>query len=131
MKSLIISLGILISFQCFSQTPREVVQLQLDAYNKGDIKAFLDVFAEDAEAYNYGDAEPFIKGKTNFKTTYGKLFQSSPNLHSLVTSRQVLGQTVIDYEYISGRSNSEKPIFIIAIYKIENHKIVRCDFIRE
>ena len=131
MKSIIISLGILISFQCFSQTPREVVQLQLDAYKKGDIETFLEVFADDAEAYNYGDAEPFIKGKANFKTTYGKLFQSSPNLHSLVTSRQVLGQTVIDYEYITGRSKSELPVFLIAIYKIENHKIVRCDFIRE
>jgi hypothetical protein len=51
MKSIIISLSILISFQCFSKTPREVV----DAYNKGDIEAFLDVFAEDAEAYDYGD----------------------------------------------------------------------------
>jgi ketosteroid isomerase-like protein len=67
MKSIIVSLGILISFQCFSQTQREVVQLQLDAYNKGDIEAFLDVFAEDAEAYNYGDAKPFIKGKTILK----------------------------------------------------------------
>jgi hypothetical protein len=131
MKSIIVSLGILISFQCFSQTPREIVQLQLDAYNKGDIEAFLEVFAEDAEAYNYGDAEPFIKGKTNFKMTYRELFQSSPNLHSLVTSRQILGQTVIDYEYITGRSNSEQPVLIIAIYKIEDHKIVRCDFIRE
>ncbi|PKG42920.1 nuclear transport factor 2 family protein [Psychroflexus sp. MES1-P1E] len=131
MESIIISLSILISFQCFSQTPREVVQLQLDAYNKGDIEAFLEVFTEDAEAYNYGDTEPFIKGKANFKTTYRKLFQSSPNLDSLVASRQVLGQTVIDYEYITGRSNSGKPVLIIAIYKIENHKIIRCDFIRE
>ena len=55
MKSIIISLSILISFQCFSKTPREVVQLQLDAYNKEDIEAFLEVFAEDAEAYNYVD----------------------------------------------------------------------------
>jgi hypothetical protein len=131
MKSIILGLSILIGFQCYSQTPREVVQLQLEAYNEKDIEAFLDVFAEDAEAYNFGDAKPFIKGKANFKTAYGKLFQSSPNLYSLVTSRQVLAQTVIDFEYITGRSNSEQPVLIIAIYKIENHKIVRCDFIRE
>lgn len=125
------SIVLLICFTCFAQSPREVVQNQLDAYNAKDLKAFLDVFAEEAVAYNYGEAKPFIDGKTNFKETYGRLFSSSPQLHSEVISRQVIGNTVVDYEYITGREGSDQPLLLIAIYVVEKGKIIRCDFIRE
>ncbi len=116
---------------CVAQTPREVVQDQLDAYNAKDLTAFLSVFSKDATAYNYGKPQPFIKGKESFKEVYGKLFKSSPNLHSEVISRQVIGNTVIDYEYITGREGSNKPLLLIAIYVVNEGKIVRCEFIRE
>lgn len=125
------TIALLISSISFAQTPREVVQNQLDAYNAKDIEGFLKVFAEDAVAYNYGETEPFIKGKTNFRTTYGNLFNSSPQLHSEVISRQVIGNTVIDYEYITGREGNSHPLLLVAIYVVENGKISRCDFIRE
>ncbi len=124
-------LVVLTSFSGISQTPREVVQDQLDAYNAKDLDAFLKVFSEHAKAFNYGDENPFIEGKENFRRTYGNLFKSSPELNSQVISRQVIGNTVIDYEYITGRQGSEAPLLLIAIYLVENGKIVRCDFIRE
>jgi hypothetical protein len=120
-----------VSYIAISQTPKEVVQDQLDAYNAKDIDAFLEVFSEDAVAYNYGEANPFIEGKENFRTTYGNLFKSSPQLHSEVISRQIIGNTVIDYEYITGREGNETPLLLVAIYVVESGKIIRCDFIRE
>lgn len=125
------SIALMLSVSCLAQTPREVVQNQLDAYNAKDLDAFLEVFSEEAMAYNYGETEPFIKGKSNFKITYGNLFESSPQLHSKVISRQVIGNTVLDYEYITGRQGNSQPLLLIAIYVVKDAKIVRCDFIRE
>mgnify|MGYP000406083632 CR=1 FL=1 len=131
MKSLFVALATLLTTIVYAQTPREVVQTQLDAYNAKDLDAFLEVFSDDAEAYNYGETEPFIDGKPSFKSTYGQLFKSSPQLHSEVISRQVIGNTVIDYEYITGREGGNKPLLLIAIYVVNDGKIVRCEFIRK
>jgi hypothetical protein len=108
-----------------------VVQAQLDAYNAKDLNAFLEVFSDDAVAYNYGNPQPIADGKPNFKTLYGNLFRSSPQLYSEVISRQVIGNTVIDYEYITGREGQKQPLLLIAIYVVDNGKIKRCEFIRE
>jgi hypothetical protein len=59
------------------------------------------------------------------------LFEQSPNLHSNVVSRQVIGNKVLDYEVITGRNNQPEPLFLIAIYEVENGKIKRCYFVRE
>lgn len=131
MKILVVALSLLTSTWCWSQTPRETVQAQLEAYNAKDLAAFLEVFSDDAEAYNYGNPEPIAKGKSDFSKLYGNLFKSSPQLHSEVLSRQVIGKTVIDYEYITGRQGSDEPLLLVAIYVVTEGKIVRCDFIRE
>jgi len=131
MKSLCVAVVFLFTTLVCAQTPREVVQAQLDAYNAKDLDAFLEVFSDEAVAYNYGETEPFIDGKPSFKQTYGNLFESSPQLRSEVISRQVIGNTVIDYEYITGREGSKMPLLLIAIYVVNDGKIVRCEFIRE
>jgi hypothetical protein len=131
MKPLLLSFSLLLSTFCFAQSPREVVQDQLSAYNAKDIDGFLKVFSEDAVAYNYGEAKPFIEGKANFRKTYGNLFNSSPQLHSEVLSRQIIGNTVVDYEYITGREGNNQPLLLIAIYTVKDGQITRCDFIRD
>ncbi|SDG55723.1 nuclear transport factor 2 family protein [Psychroflexus sediminis] len=152
MKPYIALLSLIVSFQCFAQAPekdkpekladhtkklnfdqnpRAVVQAQLEAYNSKDLEAFLNVFAEDAEAYNYGEAEAFITGKPEFRRIYGNLFDASPALYSEVISRQVIGNTVIDYEYITGRQGNAQPLLLVAMYVVEDGKIVRCEFMRE
>ncbi len=105
--------------------PREVVQAQLDAYNAGDIDAFLAVFAEDAKLYRLGNDEPFAAGKVQLRTLYGKLFENSPDLHSEVTTRTVIGNRVIDYERITGRNGQAEPWFIVMIYEVEEGLIRR------
>lgn len=125
------TIAFILCMTSLAQTPREVIQTQLDTYNAKDIDGFLRIFAEDAVAYNYGENLPFIKGKSNFRKVYANLFASSPNLHSEVISRQVIGNTVIDYEYITGREGNVQPLLLVAIYVVEEGKITRCDFIRE
>lgn len=105
--------------------PTDVVQAQLVAYNAGDIDAFLAVFADDAQLYRLGNDEPFAAGKEQLRTLYGKLFENSPELHSEVTTRTVIGNRVIDYERITGRNGQADPWFIVMIYEVEEGLIRR------
>ncbi len=106
-------------------TPAEVVQAQLVAYNASDLDAFLAVFAEDAKLYRLGNDEPFADGKEQLRTLYGKLFENSPELNSVVTTRTVIGNRVIDYERITGRNGQSEPWFIVMIYEVEEGLISR------
>lgn len=116
--------------QITSDRAVEVVQQQLDAYNAKDLDAFVAVFHSDAEIYNLGDFEPMAKGMDDLLRIYGNLFRNSPNLHSSVVSRQVIGNKVLDYEVITGRNNQAEPLYLIAIYEVEKDKIKRCFFVR-
>jgi hypothetical protein len=113
------------------KTPEQVVQIQLEAYNSRNIDAFMKIVGDSATFWVLGEEKPWAVGYDSIKTVYNRLFESSPNLHSELISRTVLGNTVIDHEKISGRLNSEKAIELIMIYVVENEKIVRAYSIRE
>ncbi len=131
----IVLVFLLISAVSFAQSPEEkavqVVQAQLEAYNEQDIDAFMKVFSEDISIFNFGESEPIASGKEKVTEVYKNLFASSPNLHSQVVNRSVIGTTVLDYEIISGRQGSDEISKIIAIYEIENDLIKKATFIRE
>ncbi|XLS27916.1 nuclear transport factor 2 family protein [Flavobacteriaceae bacterium M23B6Z8] len=108
------------------QSPEAVVQLQLDAYNKRDIYAFLDTFDDRAELYEFPNK--FIsKGKYALRKRYEELFNSTPDLHSNIKNRIVQGNTVIDHEEIT---KNGQIVYLIAIYEVENGKIVKATFKR-
>ncbi len=117
--------------QSTEEIATQVAQDQLIAYNNKDIDAFMAMFSEDASIYNFGDCTPIASGKSRIREIYRKLFESSPNLHSQVVNRSVLGNQVLDYEIITGRENNDDVLKIIAIYEIENKLIKKATFIRE
>jgi hypothetical protein len=86
----------------FAQTPEQIVQLQLEAYNAGDIDKFMSVFSDDIELWTLGEAQPWAKGKDAVTSVYAKLFQNSPELHSEIITRTVIGNKVIDGIYLNG-----------------------------
>lgn len=134
MRKLILLL-ILLPFAVLAQTSEEiatqVAQDQLIAYNNKDITNFIALFAVDASIYDFGERTPIAEGKEAIKNVYKKLFESSPNLHSQVINRTVLGNKVLDYELITGRENNDAVLKIIAIYEIENKLIKKATFIRD
>jgi imidazolonepropionase-like amidohydrolase len=111
------------------ETPEALAMRQLNAYNAHDIEGFLEPYSDSVEIYNFPGGQPFMKGKTAMREGYAGFFKQVPNLHCQVTSRMVLGNTVIDKEYITGLPGG-KPAEGIAIYKIENNKIVKVYFIQ-
>lgn len=109
-------------------TPLTIVQTQLDAYNRQDVKAFAAVFAPDVKIYNQiGDSTPSLVGREAVEKRYGDLFKKYPNNYSTLAGRMVQGNFVIDHEVITGR---EKETRIVAIYEVIEGLIARCWFIR-
>jgi hypothetical protein len=130
MKALINILFLIIAFTSFTQSPTDVAEAQLKAYNKGNIDEFMEVFSEDITLWNLGEAVPWAAGAENVREIYAKLFASSPDLNSEVISRTVIGNKVLDYERITGRKGGDV-FFLIMVYEIKDGKIFRATAIRQ
>ena len=108
------------------ENPEYIVQKQLDAYNARDIEAFLATYTDDAELFMF-PATPLSKGKEAMRQTYNPMFQNAPDLFCEIKNRTVLGNKVIDEEYV--RFNGQF-LSAIAIYEVENNKISKVTFIQ-
>lgn len=108
-------------------TPNQLAQLQLDAYNSRNIEGFLAPYAEDVKIYTFPN-ELIMEGKEAMRKSYGAMFQKTKNLHCSLVNRVVMGDTVIDKEYVVGFG--EDAVEVIAIYKIKEGKIAEVYFIR-
>lgn len=128
MKKIII-LTLTLLFIAYSKTPVEVVDGSMEAYNSRDFEKFISFFDENIEMYSF-DCSLTASGIEEAQKVYKKLFDGSPNLHSKILKRTVLGNKVIDHEYITGRYGSEEPVEIVFIYEIENDKIVKTMLLR-
>jgi hypothetical protein len=127
-KILFLTIISLIEFSSFAQTPAQLAQQQLDAYNNKDIEAFLAPYSENVKIYNHPN-ELTMSGKEAMRQRYGNMFANTPDLHCTLMNRMVLGNTVIDQEFVI-RDKTSPPTEVIAIYKIEGGKIAEVYFIR-
>lgn len=113
-----------------SSAPSDVVQRQLDAYNRRDLEAFLSVFTDDAQATELGAAAPTLTGKDQLRSRYRELFANSPELHSEVITRTGFAHVVVDLERITGRNGSREIYEVLAIYEVSHGLISRVHFVR-
>ncbi len=107
-------------------SPRHIVEKQLEAYNARDIEGFAATYSENVELFNYPNV-PIGKGKVNLIKTYKAFFESTPDLHCEIKSRIVIGNKVIDEEYLTMNGQN---FTAVAIYEVENGKIAKVTFIR-
>ena len=113
-----------------TESPASIVQQQLEAYNRRDLRSFCALFAEDVALFELGASTPTTIGLSALRVRYQALFEQSPNLYSHLISRITHGQTVIDLERITGRNGASEPIELVAIYRIAAGRISRVDFVR-
>ncbi len=107
-------------------SPRQAVERQLNAYNERDIDAFAEAFSDDISIYYY--PETLVgQGNEALKDMYRGFFETTPDLHCTVKNRIVLGKKVIDQEEVTANGNT---FDAIAIYEVENNKIVKVTFIQ-
>lgn len=107
-------------------SPAKIVQKQLDAYNARDIDAFMDTYSEDIKLYNFPNLLT-AQGKSTMEAQYKVFFENTPDLHCDIKNRIVIGNKVIDEEYVTINGSH---ISAVAIYEVENGKIVKVTFLR-
>ena len=108
-------------------SPEQVVQKQVEAYNRHDLNAFLSFYAADVKLYDFPDKER-SSGLDAMRKTYGKLFADNPALKVDIPKRIVQGDTVIDQEFVFVNENHR--IKAVAIYRVINGKIAAVWFVR-
>ncbi len=109
-------------------TSADLVQRQLDAYNRQDIEAFLEFYADDAVLGGLnGDITQ--SGIGEIRARHLELFAQFPDNKATVVNEIDLGSTVIVHEDVS-RGPGGDQFQVAAIYTIHDGKIARVDFAR-
>ena len=78
-------------------SPEQVVQNNLDFYNKRNIDGFMSYFTDDVTIVNFSDSKIIAKDSKEVRKIYDDMFKISPNLYSTIVKRVVLGNKVIDH----------------------------------
>lgn len=105
------------------ESPEEIVQRQVNAYNARNLDAFLDTYSEEIEIYQ--DGKLVMKGQEQMRKNYD-FFNKVPNLYCEIKNRIVISNKVIDLEKVRF---GEQFIHGVAIYETENGKIKKVTFI--
>jgi hypothetical protein len=108
------------------ESPAKIVQKQLDAYNARDIDAFMATYTKDIKLINFPDKES-LKGQQKMRESYASYFDATPDLNCKIKNRIIIGNKVIDEEYITANGQN---FSAVAIYEVENGKIAKVTFIQ-
>jgi hypothetical protein len=108
-------------------SPEQIVQKQVDAFNRRDIDDFLATYAYDIKLYDFPGKET-LSGQEAMRKTYGKLFADNPELKADVLKRIVQGDTVIYQEEVTAKG--QRRFLGVAIYQVKDGKIAAVWFVR-
>ena len=108
-----------------NETPEQIVQKQVNAYNARNIDAFLSTYAEDVKIYNE-QGQLIIEGHDQMRAGYSNMFETVTNLYCEIENRIVINNKVIDKEKV--RYNNSY-INAVAVYEVSNGKISKVNFI--
>ena len=113
------------SLTLFSQSPEELANEQLEAYNNRDIEAFLIPYSDTVKVFN-GDYELLYQGKEIMRTRYEGMFKQTPDLNCNLLNRIAVNNTVIEHEEVTFNG---KKIYAIVMYKVADEKIQEVYFL--
>lgn len=125
---------LLISFCLLSskaQTPEELVELNLAAYNEQNIEAFMSYFSDNISLIDFNSGKVRAEGTEQIREIFEPFFKESPDLHSKIVNRIVFDNKVIDHESITGARGNKEPFEVTMIYEIKDQKIVKMTSIQK
>lgn len=105
----------------------DVIDRQIDAYNRQDIEEFIDCYSNDIQVYMLESSKKLTEGKEQLKAVMKASFEAKPKAETLVESRIKQNNLVIDVETILGHEDG-KIIRSVAIYEITDGKISKLWF---
>jgi imidazolonepropionase-like amidohydrolase len=103
------------------ETPTDIVQRQVNAYNAKNIEAFMITYSSDAKVFQYPDL-PLAAGREEIRKRYEHLFAGTRPLHAQILQRISAGRTVIDQERLTGLPDA-KTSEGFAIYDVTDRLI--------
>jgi hypothetical protein len=83
------------------QTPEEVAQANIDAYNAHDVNALIATFTPSATFGQLG-GRILLDGRGPMQGYYSQLFEARPTVRCEVKQRTVMGPFVVELQEISG-----------------------------
>ena len=104
-----------------------LVDRQIEAYNNRDIDAFMSCYSKKIKIREFNGKIVF-RGQKKMRILYSQMFNELNNLHCEIQQRIVKNGIIIDHEFIRGFPN-KKEIHAVAIYTVENGKIIEVIFI--
>lgn len=107
------------------ESPRFIVQKQVDAYNDRNIEVFASTFSDDVKVYDYPKKLRY-EGKKELIRRYAALFDNTPNLNCTIIKRIESGNKVIDEESVI---INDRKVSGVAIYEVRNGKIISMTFL--
>ncbi len=127
MKKIFLILMCFINFYGWSQEqkPEEIIQKQVEAYNSRNIETFLSFYSEDVKIYTFPNTLE-SDGKAAMREGYASFFKNAKVLNCTIKNRIVRKNVVIDDEWVK---YNDTEFGGIAIYEVENDKIVKVTFI--
>ncbi len=108
-----------------AQTPEELANEQLEAYNNRDIEAFVAPYSDSVKVYN-DKRELLYQGKETMRQQYGAMFDRTPNLNCNLLNRIAVGDTVIEHEEVTF---GDRTIYAIVMYRVAQNKIQEVHFL--
>lgn len=106
----------------------DAVERQVQAYNTGDLEAFVACYAQDV-VFEDAEGESLTSGRDEIRKRYAELFETAPNLHADIRSRIRVGSYVVDDEQVSGFPGGD--IHAVAIYRLNSEGLIdRVRFLR-
>lgn len=111
------------------KSPEQLAQLQLDAYNAKKLTEFVEQYDENIVVMEFPSNSVMMEGKSTFTERYKKLFEENPQLNAELKNRTVMGNYVMDHEYLTGRASGITGE-AIAIYEVNETHIVKVWFIK-
>ena len=108
------------------ESPKHIVQKQVEAYNNRDIDAFLATYTKGVKVYTFPNTLNY-EGREEMRKRYAPMFQKTKDLHCKIIKRIVNGAKVIDEELVTSNGNQFKAV---AIYQVTNGKISSVTFLK-
>lgn len=87
------------------ETPSDVVQRQVNAYNARNMEAFITTYSSDAKLFQCPN-QLLASGREEIRKRYERLFSGTRPLHAQILQRISAGRTVIDQERSTGLSDA-------------------------
>jgi hypothetical protein len=97
--------------------PEEVIDRQLDAYNRRDIAGFAATYADTVRILDADNARPPLVGIQELREVYGGKVFTRAGLKAEIRTRMVVGNKVIDHE-LTTWAGLPAPMESVVVYEV-------------